>query len=73
MLSRGIDITNSLKNKVDMDKIEYRVETLSPLYHISSDGVFKSFDLDYLNRLGDEGWEVCAVDGNKYLLKRKIY
>ena len=59
-----------------MDKFEYRVETLSTLYHMTSgDGVFKnngSYNLDYLNELGEEGWEVCAVDGNKYLLKRKI-
>ena len=56
-----------------MNKFEYKVVALSPLYHISDDDVFINHDIEYLNSLGDEGWEVCAVDGNKYLLKRKIY
>lgn len=54
-----------------MNKFEYRVVILSPLYHFSEDIVFRNHDIEYLNILGDEGWEVCAVDGNKYLLKRK--
>lgn len=54
-----------------MDKFEYRVETLSPLSHMANgNGVFKNYNFEYLNDLGDEGWEVCAVDGNQYLLKR---
>lgn len=56
-----------------MDKFEYKVVSLSPLYSISDDIVFRNHDLEYLNDLGAEGWEVCAVDGPKYLLKRKIY
>lgn len=32
--------------------------------------IIHGIDIDILC---DEGWEVCAVDGNKYLLKRKIY
>ena len=54
-----------------MDKFEYRVETLNVLYHISdtSDGK-RNYDIECLNDLGAEGWEVCAVDGPKYLLKR---
>ena len=57
-----------------MDKFEYKVVTLSILYGIAdtSDGTI-NYDIERLNNLGDEGWEVCAVDGNKYLLKRKIY
>lgn len=56
-----------------MDKFEYKVETLSILYSIAdtSDGTI-NYDIERLNNLGDEGWEVCAVDGPKYLLKRKI-
>ena len=57
-----------------MDKFEYRVESLSTLSSMTDNGSFlKSrgdFNFEYLNDLGDEGWEVCAVDGNKYLLKR---
>lgn len=57
-----------------MDKFEYKVVTLSILYSIAdtSDGTI-NYDIERLNNLGDDGWEVCAVDGNKYLLKRKIY
>ena len=57
-----------------MNKFEYQVVTLTALYGISanSDGLINN-DIVRLNQLGDEGWEVCAVDGNKYLLKRKIY
>lgn len=53
-----------------MNKFEYRVETLSVLYGIND---ITGYDIKRLNELGDEGWEVCAVDGPKYLLKRKIY
>ena len=53
-----------------MDKFEYRVETLSVLYSIND---ITDYDIKRLNELGDEGWEVCAVDGPKYLLKRKIH
>ena len=57
-----------------MNKFEYKVVTLSILYSIAdtSDGMI-NYDIERLNNLGDEGWEVCAVDGPKYLLKRKIY
>ena len=57
-----------------MNKFEYKVEVLTTLYCISpnSTGLI-NYDLERLNQLGDEGWEVCATDGNKYLLKRKIY
>ena len=58
-----------------MNKFEYKVVTLSVLYSMNDDdtSVLRNFDLERLNELGDEGWEVCAVDGPKYLLKRKIY
>lgn len=57
-----------------MNKFEYRVETLNVLYHISDSSDSRiNYDIEYLNDLGAEGWEVCAVDGPKYLLKRKIY
>ncbi len=57
-----------------MNKFEYKVVTLSVLYSIDDDtSAFRNFDIERLNELGDEGWEVCAVDGPKYLLKRKIY
>ena len=58
-----------------MDKFEYKVIAMTPLYSVTAEGqsVFGSSTVDYLNELGNEGWEVCAVDGNKYLLKRKIY
>ena len=57
-----------------MNKFEYKVVTLSILYSIAdtSDGMI-NYDIERLNNLGDEGWEVCAVNGPKYLLKRKIY
>lgn len=57
-----------------MNKFEYKVIEITPLYHIeaSEDGVY-NYDIVRLNELGYEGWEVCGVDGNKYLLKRKIY
>lgn len=53
-----------------MDKFEYKVVILDCLYHIKTDEAY-NYPIYYLNTLGDEGWEVCAVDGNKYLLKRK--
>ena len=57
-----------------MNKIEYKVVTLSILYSITDNtSAFRNFDIERLNELGSEGWEVCAVDGPKYLLKRKIY
>lgn len=57
-----------------MERFEYRVETLNVLYHISDSSDSQiNYDIKYLNDLGAEGWEVCAVDGPKYLLKRKIY
>lgn len=57
-----------------MERFEYKVVTLSILYHMDDDNnPLRNFDLERLNKLGDEGWEVCAVDGPKYLLKRKIY
>ena len=57
-----------------MNKFEYKVVSLSPLYSMADDtSAFRNFALERLNDLGDEGWEVCAVDGPKYLLKRKIY
>ena len=57
-----------------MNKFEYKVVSLTVLYHIDDDNSsFRNFDLENLNDLGAEGWEVCAVDGPKYLLKRKIY
>lgn len=52
-----------------MNKFEYKVVTLSVLYGIND---ITGYDIERLNELGDEGWEVCAVDGPKYLLKRKI-
>lgn len=55
-----------------MDKFEYKVIILDCLYSIKTDETY-NYPIRYLNELGDEGWEVCAVDGNKYLLKRKIY
>lgn len=55
-----------------MDKFEYRVVVLDCLCHIKTDEEY-NYPIYYLNILGDEGWEVCAVDCNKYLLKRKIY
>ena len=57
-----------------MNKFEYKVITFTVLYHISDNSDSQiNYDIERLNMLGDEGWEVCAVDGNKYLLKRKIY
>lgn len=58
-----------------MDKFEYKVIAKTPLRNVIAEGdsVFGSSTVDYLNELGNEGWEVCGVDGNKYLLKRKIY
>lgn len=57
-----------------MERFEYKVVTLSILYHMDDDNnPLRNFDLERLNDLGAEGWEVCAVDGPKYLLKRKIY
>lgn len=57
-----------------MNKFEYKVVTLSILYNMADDtSGFRNFSLERLNDLGDEGWEVCAVDGPKYLLKRKIH
>ena len=58
-----------------MDKFEYKVIAMTPLYSLTAEGhsVFHNNDVEYLNELGNEGWEVCGVDGNKYLLKRKIY
>ena len=58
-----------------MNKFEYKVIAMTPLYSLTAEGqsVFRNNDVEYLNILGDEGWEVCGVDGNKYLLKRKIY
>ena len=57
-----------------MNKFEYKVVTLSVLYFMDDNtSAFRDFDIERLNKLGDEGWEVCAVDGPKYLLKRKIY
>jgi hypothetical protein len=53
-----------------MDKFEYKVVTLSVLYGIND---ITNYDIERLNEFGAEGWEVCAVDGPKYLLKRKIY
>mgnify|MGYP003292599329 CR=1 FL=1 len=50
-----------------MNKFEYKVVTLSVLYGIPD---ITNYDIERLNDLGDEGWEVCAVDGPKYLLKR---
>lgn len=56
-----------------MNKFEYKVIEMLPLYHISvSDENVYNYDIVRLNELGDEGWEVCAVNGNKYLLKRVI-
>lgn len=57
-----------------MERFEYKVVTLSILYSIddSSDSQI-NYDIKRLNEFGAEGWEVCAVDGPKYLLKRKIY
>lgn len=26
--------------------------------------------IDYLNQVGDEGWELIAIDENRYLFKR---
>lgn len=54
-----------------MDKFEYKVIILDNLYNIKVDETY-NYPIYYLNTLGDEGWEVCAVDGPKYLLKRKI-
>ena len=57
-----------------MERFEYKVVSLSPLYSMADDtNALRNFALERLNDLGDEGWEVCAVDGPKYLLKRKIY
>lgn len=58
-----------------MERFEYKVVSLSVLYHMEDDdnNPLRNFDLERLNDLGAEGWEVCAVDGHKYLLKRKIY
>ena len=54
-----------------MDKFEYKVVSLCVLYHMVDDtNALRNFDLERLNDLGAEGWEVCAVDGPKYLLKR---
>lgn len=54
-----------------MDKFEYKVVMLDTLYSINTDETH-NYPIYRLNELGDEGWEVCAVDGPKYLLKRKI-
>ena len=62
-----------------MEKFEYKVIAMTPLYSMTADNESgrtlrsNGWDVDYLNELGNEGWEVCGVDGNKYLLKRKIY
>lgn len=57
-----------------MERFEYKVVTLSILYHMDdNNSALRNFDLERLNELGAEGWEVCAVDGPRYLLKRKIY
>lgn len=63
-----------MQTKRDIDKFEYKVIELTPLYNIgaSKDGVI-NWNVDLLNEWGNKGWEVCGVDGNKYLLKRKIY
>lgn len=55
-----------------MDKFEYKVIAMTPLYNVTAEGqsVFGSSTVEHLNVLGNEGWEVCGVDGNKYLLKR---
>lgn len=56
------------------NKFEYKVIAMTPLYSIAAteDDVW-NYDISRLNTLGNEGWEICGVDGNKYLLKRKIY
>ena len=57
-----------------MERFEYKVVSLSPLYSMADDtNALRNFALERLNDLGAEGWQVCAVDGPKYLLKRKIY
>lgn len=62
---------NKTTNTRDMDKFEYKVVTLTILYSISDSSDSRiNYDIEYLNDLGAEGWEVCAVDGPKYLLKR---
>lgn len=54
-----------------MNKFEYKVVSLGALCNMADDSSsFRNFGLERLNDLGDEGWEVCAVDGSKYLLKR---
>ena len=67
-------IVDNIKDFVSMNKFEYKVIELTPLYNIgaSKDGVI-NWNVGLLNEWGNEGWEVCGVDGNKYLLKRKIY
>lgn len=57
--------------EITKDKFEYKVIILDNLYSIKTDTAY-NYPIYYLNTLGDEGWEVCAVDGNKYLLKRKM-
>lgn len=63
---------NKIWRSKNMDKFEYMVIAKTPLRNIIAEGysVFGSSTVDYLNELGNEGWEVCGVDGNKYLLKR---
>lgn len=55
-----------------MDKFEYKVIAKTPLRNVIAEGdsVFGSSTVDYLNELGDEGWEVCGYECGTYLLKR---
>ena len=73
-LSRIIDkelgIT-PVETETPKTKWEYKIVILGTLKFASSENE-KKYITEILNEYGADGWEVCGVELDRYLLKRKI-
>ena len=60
-----------VKNESPKTKWEYKIIILGTLKFASTESEMKDIT-ELLNEYGADGWEVCSVELDKYLLKRKI-
>lgn len=60
-----------VENKPPKTKWEYKIIILGMLKYASNDSE-TSYITNALNEEGANGWEVCGVEFDRYLLKRKI-
>lgn len=54
-----------------MKKFEYKIESLNKKFTLSSLEAISNIE-SQLNKLGEEGWELTALQGNTIFLKREI-